>query len=40
MHATMEHMTIWSLISDASLLVKAVMVTLLLASLFRRPRPG
>ena len=33
MHATMEHMTIWSLISDASLLVKAVMVTLLLASL-------
>ena len=33
MHATMEHMTIWSLIGDASLLVKAVMVTLLLASL-------
>jgi len=33
MHATMEHMTIWGLISDASLLVKAVMVTLLLASL-------
>ena len=33
MHATMEHMTIWSLISDASLLVKAVMITLLLASL-------
>ncbi|AZF52855.1 Tol-Pal system protein TolQ [Pseudomonas sp. R4-34-07] len=33
MHATMEHMTTWSLISDASLLVKAVMVTLLLASL-------
>ncbi|AZF21232.1 protein TolQ [Pseudomonas sp. R3-52-08] len=32
MHATMEHMTIWSLISDASLLVKAVMITLLLAS--------
>lgn len=33
MHATMEHMTIWGLISDASLLVKAVMATLLLASL-------
>ncbi|MGO4800467.1 protein TolQ [Pseudomonas sp. W22_MBD1_FP4] len=33
MHATMEHMTIWGLISDASLLVKAVMITLLLASL-------
>lgn len=33
MHATMEHMTIWGLISDASLLVKAVMVTLLLASM-------
>ena len=33
MHATMEHMTIWGLISDASLLVKVVMVTLLLASL-------
>ena len=33
MHATMEHMTIWSLIIDASLLVKAVMITLLLASL-------
>ncbi|KRP48202.1 biopolymer transport protein TolQ [Pseudomonas libanensis] len=33
MHATMEHMTIWGLISDASLLVKAVMLTLLLASL-------
>lgn len=33
MHATMEHMTIWGLISEASLLVKAVMVTLLLASL-------
>lgn len=32
MHATMEHMTIWGLISNASLLVKAVMVTLLLAS--------
>ena len=30
MHATMEHMTIWGLISEASLLVKAVMVTLLL----------
>ncbi|MBC3364192.1 protein TolQ [Pseudomonas sp. SWRI154] len=33
MQATLEHMTIWSLISDASLLVKAVMLTLLLASL-------
>lgn len=33
MQATMEHMTIWGLISDASLLVKAVMVILLLASL-------
>lgn len=33
MHATMEHMTIWGLISDASLLVKAVMLTLLLASM-------
>ncbi|KAA0942275.1 MULTISPECIES: protein TolQ [unclassified Pseudomonas] len=33
MHATLEHMTIWGLISDASLLVKAVMLTLLLASL-------
>ena len=33
MHATMEHMTIWGLISDASLLVKGVMLTLLLASL-------
>jgi Biopolymer transport proteins len=29
----MEHMTIWGLISDASLLVKGVMLTLLLASL-------
>ncbi|WP_339532713.1 protein TolQ [Pseudomonas mucidolens] len=33
MHATLEHMTIWGLISDASLLVKAVMLTLLAASL-------
>ena len=33
MHATMEHMTIWGLISDASLLVKAVMLTLLMASM-------
>ncbi|MEX5500445.1 protein TolQ [Pseudomonas syringae] len=33
MHATLEHMTIWGLISDASLLVKAVMLILLLASL-------
>lgn len=33
MHVTMEHMTIWGLISDASLLVKAVMLTLLLASM-------
>lgn len=33
MHATMEHMTIWGLISDASLLVKAVMLSLLLASM-------
>ncbi|MCI3946101.1 tolQ protein [Pseudomonas syringae] len=33
MHATLEHMTLWGLISDASLLVKAVMLLLLLASL-------
>lgn len=33
MQATLEHMTIWGLISDANLLVKAVMLTLLLASL-------
>ncbi|WP_434563592.1 protein TolQ [Pseudomonas sp. Z4-20] len=33
MQATLEHMTLWGLISDASLLVKAVMLTLLLASL-------
>lgn len=33
MQATLEHMTIWGLISGASLLVKAVMLTLLLASL-------
>jgi biopolymer transport protein TolQ len=33
MQPTLEHMTIWGLISDASLLVKAVMLTLLLASL-------
>jgi biopolymer transport protein TolQ len=33
MHNSLEHMTIWSLIGDASLLVKAVMLTLLLASL-------
>ncbi|MBX8475597.1 protein TolQ [Pseudomonas cichorii] len=33
MHATLEHMTIWGLISNASLLVKAVMLTLLMASL-------
>ncbi len=33
MQATLEHMSIWGLISDASLLVKAVMLTLLLASL-------
>ena len=33
MQATLEHMTIWGLNSDASLLVKAVMLILLLASL-------
>ncbi|NAT39895.1 protein TolQ, partial [Pseudomonas syringae pv. actinidifoliorum] len=33
MHATLEHMTVWGLVSDASLLVKAVMLILLLASL-------
>ena len=33
MHATLEHMTIWSLISGATPLVKGVMLTLLLASL-------
>ncbi|MGF6330114.1 biopolymer transport protein TolQ [Pseudomonas sp. BS3782 TE3695] len=32
MQATLEQMTIWGLISDASLLVKAVMLILLLAS--------
>jgi biopolymer transport protein TolQ len=33
MHNTLEQMTVWSLVSDASLLVQAVMLTLLLASL-------
>ena len=33
MHNTLEQMTVWSLITDASLLVQAVMLTLLLASL-------
>ncbi|HUE92323.1 protein TolQ [Pseudomonas sp.] len=33
MHNTLEQMTVWSLISDASLLVQAVMLILLLASL-------
>ena len=33
MQATMEHMTIWGLITDASLLVKGVMLILLLASM-------
>ena len=33
MHATMEHMTIWGLISDASLLVKGVMLILLLVAI-------
>ena len=33
MHNTLEQMTVWSLISDASLLVQAVMLSLLLASL-------
>ncbi|MDX1725870.1 MAG: protein TolQ [Pseudomonas sp.] len=33
MHNTLEQMTVWSLISNASLLVQAVMLTLLLASL-------
>jgi biopolymer transport protein TolQ len=33
MQATLEHMTIWSLISDATPLVKGVMLILLLASL-------
>ncbi|WP_122318460.1 protein TolQ [Pseudomonas cichorii] len=33
MHATLEHMTIWGLISNASVLVKIVMLTLLSASL-------
>ncbi|PAU58933.1 protein TolQ [Pseudomonas indica] len=33
MHATLEHMTVWSLVSAASPLVKGVMLTLLLASL-------
>ena len=32
MQATMEHMTIWGLINDASLLVKGVMLILLAAS--------
>lgn len=33
MHNTLEQMTVWGLITDASLLVQAVMLTLLLASL-------
>ncbi|SNT05957.1 protein TolQ [Pseudomonas segetis] len=33
MHSTLEQMTVWSLIGDASLLVKLVMLILLLASL-------
>ena len=33
MNATHEQMTVWGLVSDASLLVQAVMVSLLLASL-------
>lgn len=33
MQTTLEHMTIWGLISDAGPVVKAVMLTLLLASL-------
>ncbi|WP_068824699.1 protein TolQ [Pseudomonas sp. BMS12] len=33
MHATLEQMTVWSLINDASLLVKLVMLILLAASL-------
>jgi biopolymer transport protein TolQ len=33
MHATLEQMTVWSLVNDASLLVKLVMLTLLAASL-------
>ncbi|PTS84392.1 protein TolQ [Pseudomonas sp. HMWF032] len=33
MHNPLEQMTVWSLISDASLLVQAVMLTLLMASL-------
>ena len=33
MHNTLEQMTVWSLIGDASLLVQAVMLSLLLASL-------
>ena len=33
MHNTLEQMSVWSLISDASLLVQAVMLSLLLASL-------
>lgn len=33
MHATLEQMTVWSLVSDASLLVKLVMLILLGASL-------
>ena len=33
MHNTLEQMTVWGLITDASLLVQAVMLILLLASL-------
>ena len=33
MQTTLEHMSIWGLISDASLVVQAVMLCLLLASL-------
>ena len=33
MHATLEQMTVWGLVSEASLLVQLVMLTLVLASL-------
>ena len=33
MHSSLEQMTVWSLVSEASLLVQAVMLSLVLASL-------
>ncbi|MGA4603366.1 hypothetical protein ACPA1U_22045, partial [Ectopseudomonas hydrolytica] len=33
MHSSLEQMTVWGLVSEASLLVQAVMLSLVLASL-------